>query len=193
MIGGVVDRQTRKPGASLHRADSSGIRPVRIPTAGVLETPQKADALSCLACVQAMMAFHAGARPSWGDAFVAAPAMWCAPASQVCCLERRLRTPEQAKESPEVPRNYRMSTLSHDGGAAAALILLFDSLSTTAFASAHDHTSLRCKRLFHGDEGCWMTSGGYGSGWCSNCAHPKDEDAVMLQVNVCAGNEQVMQ
>ena len=79
MIGGVVDRQTRKPGASLNRADSSGIRPVRLPTSGVLETPRKADALSCLACAQAMMAFHAGARPSWGDAFVAAPAMWCAP------------------------------------------------------------------------------------------------------------------
>ena len=79
VIGGVVDRLTRKPGASLQRAEQSGVRSVRLPTAGVLETPRKADALSCLACVQAMMAFHASPRPSWGDAFVAAPAMWCAP------------------------------------------------------------------------------------------------------------------
>ena len=103
VIGGVVDRQTRKPGASLHRADSSGIRPVRLPTAGVLETPRKADALSCLACAQAMMAFHAGARPSWGDAFVAASAMWCAPLRKYVVWGGRLRAPEQATEPPEVP------------------------------------------------------------------------------------------
>jgi tRNA (guanine9-N1)-methyltransferase len=78
VIGGVVDR-VRKPGASLQRAEEAGLRAVRLPTAGVFDTPNKPDALSCLGCVQAMLAFHGGTRPSWGEAFVAAPAMWCAP------------------------------------------------------------------------------------------------------------------
>eukprot|EP00873_Tetraselmis_striata_P013379 jgi/Tetstr1/433643/TSEL_000013.t1 len=78
VIGGVVDR-VRKPGASLQRAQSAGLASAALPTAGVFDTPAKPDALSCLGCVQTMLAFHGVTRPNWGDAFVAAPAMWCAP------------------------------------------------------------------------------------------------------------------
>ena len=121
VIGGVVDRQTRKPGASLHRADSSGIRPVRLPTAGVLETPPEGRRAE----LPGVRSGHDGL-PCGGPSELGRRLCGCArdvvcPAPQVRGVEGRLRAPEQATEPPEVPMTLPDERTSPDDAPTAAI------------------------------------------------------------------------